>query len=333
MAPNDVNPDLEEISERPENLFCGECRAKAPKWASVNLGVLFCIDCSGAHRGLGTHISVVKSTTLDKWQQKWVDAVSALGNTVVNDFFEHNLPEGARPQATDREAMARFIRAKYEKRQWAPEGQMAPHELMAQGRLPGAKAAQSPGRQGPLAASPPIPAAPAPAVDLLCMDDVQTPAAAAPPPALEAIDLLGGMLALAPPPAQRPQEQHQAPATGLQSLQGGLASLYQQPQEQPPQSRFAALSTPAGTWGSAPGGLTASRPSGQHSAWPQPAAPYGAFGPPGGRSGAAMPQLPAAKAYLPPAVSVQPAMSKLDSFGAIDPFSAFSQPRAIRQSA
>lgn len=310
MAPNNVNPDLDEISERPENLLCGDCRAKAPKWASVNLGVLFCIDCSGAHRGLGTHISVVRSTTLDTWQQKWVDAVSRLGNTAVNDFFEHDLPEGARPQATDRAAMARFIRAKYERRQWCPKGGLAPHELMAQGRLPGAKAAQ-PSRQ----------AAPAPAMDLLCMDDVQTHAAT-PPPAPEAFDLLGGLLA--PPPAQpQPQEQRPAPAAGLLSLQGGLASLYQppqeqrqapasgllsmqggqaslhrRPQEQPPQGRFAALAAPgpAGTWGSAPGGHAAFRLGGGQAC---------------------------GQAYLSSAVNVRPPPSKLDSFGAIDPFSAF----------
>jgi len=161
------------------------------------------------------------------------------------------------------------------------------------------------------------------------MDDEQTPAAK-PPPVLEALDLLGGLLP-APPPAQQPREQHQVPAAGLQSLQGGLASLYQQPQEQPPQGRFAALGAPAGlagTWGSAPGVLAAPRPGGQYNAQPQPAAPHGTSGHAGGRAGAAMPQLPT-KAY-------QPATSKLDCFGALDPFSAFNafdQPRAIRQSA
>ncbi len=38
-----------------------------PEWASINLGILICLECSGVHRSLGTHISKVRSLTLDKW--------------------------------------------------------------------------------------------------------------------------------------------------------------------------------------------------------------------------------------------------------------------------
>ena len=40
-----------------------------PDWASTNIGVIFCIECSGIHRGLGVHVSKVKSLTLDRWHE------------------------------------------------------------------------------------------------------------------------------------------------------------------------------------------------------------------------------------------------------------------------
>lgn len=49
------------------NPSCAECGRSdpGPDWVSLNLGALLCIDCSGAHRALGVHISKVRSLALD----------------------------------------------------------------------------------------------------------------------------------------------------------------------------------------------------------------------------------------------------------------------------
>ena len=47
--------------------------SSGPDWASTNIGVVFCIECSGVHRSLGVHISKVKSLTLDRWEEEYVE--------------------------------------------------------------------------------------------------------------------------------------------------------------------------------------------------------------------------------------------------------------------
>lgn len=138
MAPqNKVNPELDEVLARPENRKCADCGAKAPRWASVNLGVFFCLECSGAHRNMGTHISTVKSVTLDKWQPKWISTIKLVGNRIGNSYYEHNSDGQYLKEGESGTAIQDWIQRKYDKKEWAPSGNKpTPGELVAQGRDP-----------------------------------------------------------------------------------------------------------------------------------------------------------------------------------------------------
>ncbi|KAK4484124.1 hypothetical protein RD792_011344 [Penstemon davidsonii] len=82
------------LREVPGNDQCAECSASEPDWASLNLGILICIDCSGIHRNLGVHISKVRSVTLDVkvWEPSVLDLFRALGNAYCNSVWEELLP-------------------------------------------------------------------------------------------------------------------------------------------------------------------------------------------------------------------------------------------------
>ncbi|TAQ87070.1 hypothetical protein B7494_g4595 [Chlorociboria aeruginascens] len=104
------------------NKTCADCkRNKHPRWASWNLGIFICIRCSGIHRGMGTHISRVKSVDLDAWTDEQLQSVLKWGNSRANKYWEAKLAAGHVPSEAKIE---NFIRTKYESKRWVMEGPM-----------------------------------------------------------------------------------------------------------------------------------------------------------------------------------------------------------------
>ncbi|CAG9535979.1 unnamed protein product [Cercopithifilaria johnstoni] len=103
------------------NDSCADCDAPKPDWASLNLGTLICIECSGIHRNLGSHISKVRSLDLDDWPTEYLNVMEAIGNKKANAVWEHNASPGKKPQAdSSREEKEKWIKIKYEGKRFLP---------------------------------------------------------------------------------------------------------------------------------------------------------------------------------------------------------------------
>uniref|UniRef100_A0A452H8S8 Arf-GAP with coiled-coil, ANK repeat and PH domain-containing protein n=1 Tax=Gopherus agassizii TaxID=38772 RepID=A0A452H8S8_9SAUR len=79
---------LQRVQSIPGNDQCCDCGQADPRWASINLGILLCIECSGIHRSLGVHCSKVRSLTLDSWEPELLKLMCELGNSTMNQIYE-----------------------------------------------------------------------------------------------------------------------------------------------------------------------------------------------------------------------------------------------------
>ena len=143
---------VKRLLKKNENKVCMDCSKPNPKWASLlcvppvqgglqspntetyYVGGFCCLECSGAHRRLGTHISFVRSIDLDTLKDSEVKALELGGNDIVNGIFEGRLVKnskqeddavkvgylrGAKPnQTSNQKEREAYIRQKYEKRKF-----------------------------------------------------------------------------------------------------------------------------------------------------------------------------------------------------------------------
>lgn len=102
------------------NRWCADCDSDVKvEWVSINLGIVLCIECSGIHRSLGTHISKIRSLTLDtqSFTTDIVECLLQIGNRISNMVWEAQMTSenSIKPpaQSATRDQRLRFITAKY----------------------------------------------------------------------------------------------------------------------------------------------------------------------------------------------------------------------------
>ncbi|KAL8752408.1 MAG: hypothetical protein Q9184_005743, partial [Pyrenodesmia sp. 2 TL-2023] len=116
------------IKTVPGNDRCADCAARNPGWASWSLGIFLCMRCASLHRKLGTHISKVKSLSMDSWTNDQVESMRRNGNVASNQLYNPRNSKPAIPLDVDEvdAALERFIRQKYDQQTFSGGGAVRP---------------------------------------------------------------------------------------------------------------------------------------------------------------------------------------------------------------
>lgn len=101
------------------NSYCADCgSSKAVDWISISLLVVVCIDCSGVHRSLGSHLLKIRSLTLDVsiFTSEIVRLLHYVSNRQANLYWEKKVGSRQLSPTSSASERSQFIINKYKEK-------------------------------------------------------------------------------------------------------------------------------------------------------------------------------------------------------------------------
>ncbi|KAL8443952.1 hypothetical protein Emed_006495 [Eimeria media] len=94
-----LEADRDEIFRRlrKDNRMCFDCSSRNPTWISLTHAIYVCLTCSGKHRRLGTHLSFVRSTEMDKMYPEQLFRMELGGNRRAHGFLREHGADLSQP--------------------------------------------------------------------------------------------------------------------------------------------------------------------------------------------------------------------------------------------
>jgi hypothetical protein len=123
FEPFNTNVQQSYIEKLIVNNKCSDFNNDNPTWISINWLTIICIDCSGVHRGLGVHISKIRSLRLDNLENDLIEILINFKqekiNSILESDLENNINKNIKPKANSiQNDKENFIKNKYKNKKY-----------------------------------------------------------------------------------------------------------------------------------------------------------------------------------------------------------------------